>query len=112
MNDYIPSEAEITALRRAVGEYPAATSSYSDTELAAVLTDRGGDRHAAAYDVWMWKAAAVAGLFDWAADGGDYKQGSLYDRYLANAEAEKVQSSLVSGMIIDPTLGTVEEGAA
>ena len=110
MSDYTPTEAEIIALRRAVGEYPAETSSYTDADLTALLITREGDIHAAAYDVWMWKAAAVSGLFDWSADGGDYKQSVLYDRYLANAAAEKAQSPILCGMIIDPTLGYVEEG--
>ena len=106
---YTPTASEITALRRRVGEYPASTSEYTDADLGAVLTDRNGDQHAAAYDIWSWKAAAVAGAFDWSADGGDYKQGELYDRYMANAEAERVQSPLTCGKIIDPTLEKVEE---
>lgn len=108
MSEYTPTAAEITALRRRVGEYPAETSGYTDEELTAALADRNGDRHAAAYDVWMWKAAAVAALFDWSADGGDYKQSVLYDRYKANAEEEKAQSLLLCGMIIDPELTPVE----
>ncbi len=105
---YTPTAAEITALRRRIGEYPAESSNYSDEELTAVLTEREGDQHAAAYDVWCWKAAAVASLFDWSADGGEYKQGGLYDRYMANAEAEKAQSDLFCSMIIDPTLEILE----
>ena len=107
--EYTPTETEIIALRRRVGEYPAETSAYSDEELTAVLIEREGDIHAAAYDVWMWKAAAVSSLFDWSADGGDYKQSVLYDRYMANAAAEMAQSALLCGMIIDPTLEKVEE---
>ena len=106
---YTPTSAEITQLRRMTGEYPASTSSYSDAELTQVIADRNGDLHAGAYDVWTWKAAAVAGLFDFSADGGDYKQSVLYDRYLANAASEKAQSPLLCGMIIDPTLEQVEE---
>jgi len=106
---YTPTAAEITQLRRMTGEYPASSSSYTDADLTQVIADRNGDLHAAAFDVWTWKAAAVAGLFDWSADGGEYKQSVLYDRYLANAEAEKAQSALLCGMIIDPTLEKVEE---
>lgn len=106
---YTPTSAEILTLRRMTGEYPASTSNYTDQELTAVITERSGDLHASAYDIWSWKAAAVAGLFDWSADGGDYKQSALYDRYMANAEAEKAQSALLCGMIIDPTLECVEE---
>lgn len=108
---YTAAEAEILTLRRSTGEYPAESSGYSDEELAGVIESRNGDLHAAAYDVWMWKAAAAAALFDWSADGGDYKQSVLYDRYKANAEAEKALSPLFSGMIIDPTLRLVgDEG--
>lgn len=106
---YTAAETDIRALRRITGEHPAETSSYTDEELAEVLETRQGDIHAAAYDVWMWKAASVASLFDWSADGGDYKQSVLYDRYKANAEAEKAQSELLSGIIIDPTLKEVME---
>ena len=105
---YTATEAEILQLRRMTGETPAETSDYSDEELSNVIEARTGDLHAAAYDIWNWKAAAVAALFDWSADGGDYKQSVLYDRYKANAEAEKAQSML-SGMIVDPTLEPVEE---
>ena len=106
---YTPTNIEITQLRRRVGEYPAENSSYTDAELQQVLIDREGDQHAAAYDVWSWKAAAAAALIDWSADGGDYKQSVLYDRYIANAEAEKAQSVALCGMIIDPTLKVVAE---
>ncbi len=106
---YTPSDAEIIALRRRTGEYPEADSGYTGEELAAVLADRDGDIHAAAYDVWGWKAAAVAGSIDWSADGGEYKQSVLYDRYLANAEAEKALSTTLRRMIIDPELKEAEE---
>lgn len=105
---YEATADEVILLRRTVGEYPADTSEYSDYELMDVLNRRNGDLHAAAYDVWMWKASAVSALIDWSADGGNYKQSVLYDRYIANAEAEKAQSTALQGMIIDPTLKVVE----
>ncbi len=105
---YTPTTDEITMLRRMTGEYPAGTSTYSDAELSTVLVNRNGDLHASASDIWNWKAAAVAALFDFSADGGDYKQSVLYDRYKANAMAEAALSPLTSGMIIDPTLENVE----
>lgn len=104
-----PTTAEITAFRRRVGEFPAESSDYTDEELTELLAEREGDVHAAAYDIWCWKAAAVASLFDWSADGGEYKQGALYDRYMAKAEEERLQSSLLCGMIVDPTLEEVTE---
>jgi len=106
---YTPTTAEITQLRRMTGEYPADTSGYTDQELTSIIETREGDLHAAAYDVWSYKAAAAAALIDWSADGGDYKQSVLYERYKANAEAEKVQSMTLTRWIVDPTLKPVEE---
>lgn len=108
---YTPTPAEIILLRRIVGEYPAGQSDYTDSDMTEVLTDHAGDIHYAAHDVWLWKAAAVSKLFDWSADGGTYKQSALYDRYIANAEAELAQSAAVVGMIIDPTITPVEPEA-
>ena len=105
---YTATESEILQLRRMTGEYPANTSSYWDGELADVISQRNGDLHAAAYDIWTWKAAAAAALIDWSADGGDYKQAVLYERYKANAEAEKAQSASLGSFIIDPTLKPIE----
>lgn len=109
MSDYTPTAAEITVLRRFTGEYPAENSAYTDEELTSVLAEWEGDVHAAAYNVWMWKAAAVSNLFDWSADGGSYKQAQLYDRYKANAEAELALSDKYGGNLVDPTLKPVEE---
>lgn len=105
---YTPTETDIKQLRLITGEYPAETSAYTDEDLTAVLEVRDGDIHAAASDIWTWKAAKVASQFDFSADGGDYKMSVLYDRYKANAEAEKAQSAILSGKIIDPTLEKVE----
>ena len=105
---YTATTEEILRLRRMTGE-PSGNSDYSDYELAELIESVEGDFHAAAAEVWQWKAAAVAGLFDWAADGGDYKQSVLYDRYMANAAAEKAQSPRFCGMVIDPTLKPVNE---
>ena len=107
MSNYTVTESDIRMLRRITGEYPAETSSYTDEELTDALEARSGDIHAAAYDVWNYKAAAAAALFDWSADGGDYKQAALYDRCKANAEAEWKQSGLCA-FVIDPTLKEVE----
>lgn len=106
---YTPTQTEITQLRRMTGEYPAETSGYTDEELTGVIETRDGDLHAAAYDVWTWKAAAAASLIDWAADGGDYKQAALYDRYKQAALEEWRQSRTLCGMIVDPTLKEVED---
>lgn len=105
---YTPTSEEILQLRRMTGEYPADTSTYTDAELSTVIENRDGDLHAAAYDVWTWKAADAASKIDWSADGGSYQQSVLYDRYKANALAEWRQSQMLCKMIIDPTLKPVE----
>jgi len=101
---YAATGEQINALRLIVGEHPADESGYSDYDLAQAIENRSGDLHAAAGDVWMWKAAAASSLIDWSADGGSYKQAALYDRYRANAMEEYAQSPATGGMIIDPTL--------
>lgn len=106
---YTPTTTEITTLRRMTGEFPAETSSYSDAELSDIIANREGDLHASAFDVWSYKAAAASALIDWSADGGDYKQAVLYERYKAEAEKERALSPLLCGMIIDPTLEEVAE---
>ena len=105
---YTPTQAEITMLRLRVGEADTAASHYTDAQLSALLVSVNGDQHAAASQVWQWKAAAVAALFDWSADGGSYQQSVLYDRYMKLAQDEAAQSTLTGGMIIDPTLKPVE----
>ena len=107
---YTPAPSEIAQLRRMTGEYPAGDSGYSDEELSAAIAARNGDLHAAAYDVWTWKAAAAASLFDWAADGGDYKQAALYERY-KQAALEEWRQSAMGAVIVDPTLKPVTEAA-
>lgn len=105
---YTPTPAEITMLRLRTGETDVTTSAYTDEQLAALLTSTHGDQHGAASSVWTWKAAAVAGLFDWSADGGSYQQSELYDRYMQLAKDEAMLSPTAGGMIIDPTLKPVE----
>ena len=43
------------------------------------------DLHAAAVDIWVEKAAAVAEKYDFSADGGNYKQSQKYENYMKNA---------------------------
>lgn len=73
--------AQIAEMRRMCAEPTTAT--YSDVALAAYidrypLTDARGqltyDMHAAAADVWNEKAAALAHLYDFSADGGSYSR--------------------------------------
>ena len=107
--NYTPTETEITLLRLRTGETDVQNSPYSDAVLTELLTKYNGDQHAAAYDVWSWKAAAVAALFDWKADGGEYDQSVLYDRYMEAAEKERQQSPTLCAFIIDPEIKPVEE---
>lgn len=105
---YTPTADDVLNLRRRIGE-TSADSSYSDGELEQLLITRGGDVHAAAYDVWSWKAAEASADIDWSADGGDYKQAVIYERCLQMAEAERAQSPTLRALIIDPTLKEVDE---
>lgn len=43
------------------------------------------DLHAAAGDIWEEKAAAAAGEFDFAADGGNYSRSQKYEQYMKQA---------------------------
>ena len=85
--------AQIAELRRMCAEPTTAT--YSDVTLAAYierypLTDARGqesytyDLHAAAADVWNEKAAALAHLYDFSADGGSYTR----SQRVAQAQAQ------------------------
>ena len=90
------SAADIARLRRMVAE-PGTTNGYTDTILSEAIerypvadatnelpVDEDGiantawtatyDLNSAAADVWMEKAAALASVYDFAADGGDYKR--------------------------------------
>lgn len=107
---YTATTAEILRLRRMTGEYPIETSDYSDYDLEELIVENSGDLHAAAYYVWTWKAAALAANpTKFSVDGGTYDFTDAYEKMLANAEKEKAQSSILSEMIIDPTLEEVEE---
>ncbi len=97
---YEPTAEDV--LNRRTGEN-SPESPYSDTELEQLLAARGGDIHAAAYEIWTWKAAEACADIDWSADGGDYKQSVIYERCLQMAEAELAQSPTLRAMIIDPT---------
>jgi hypothetical protein len=88
--------AEIARLRRMVAE-PTTTNGYTDTVLSDAIerypvpdsagvypTDEDGvaesawvatyDLNAAAADVWMEKAGALAATYDFSADGADFKR--------------------------------------
>lgn len=71
---------------------------YTDDLLTEMLDNRSGDLNATASDIWDEKAAAVAGSFDFAADGGDYKRSQLVAHY--QEEAAKYRSR--AGFELDP----------
>ncbi len=96
-----PTADMITQLRRMTAE-PLTSDTYAQADLSAIiarypLNDAAGhkptdtlwtgawDLNRAAADVWDEKAAAVAGAFDFAADGGDYKRSQLYAQYAQSA---------------------------
>lgn len=49
------------------------------------------DLHAAAGDCWEEKAAAVANLYDFAADGGNYSRSNQYEQYMAQARSHRAR---------------------
>ncbi len=119
---------QITRLRRMVAEPTAAT--YADAILSAyierypLLDERGEepyewdtsttpahqdanldwvptyDLHAAAADVWDEKAAAVAGNFDFKADGGDYSRSQAYTQMQAQARYHRSRRCPTSMQLI------------
>ena len=97
------TETQVEHLRRMVAEATDAT--YTDEDLIAYIEayphlDEYGeqptladgtantewtptyDLHAAAADIWEEKAGAVAGKFDFRADGGDYTVSQQYEQYM------------------------------
>jgi hypothetical protein len=86
--------SEVSRLRRWLVEPTADT--FSDTDLSAAierhpLPDAAGlqptdadwtpvyDLHAAASDLWAEKAGALAGAFDFSADGATFNRSQAYD---------------------------------
>lgn len=62
---------------------------------AYYLTGRSYDVYAAAAEVWRMKAAAVAGRFDFTADGASFKASQLIDQY--NQMADQCSSLATFG---------------
>ena len=100
--------AQITQVRRMTNER--APTNYSDADIQAFieahpLTDRYGysqddpeelyevnpdwtptyDLNAAAADIWEEKAGALAGDFDFSADGASYSRSQAYEQYMKQA---------------------------
>lgn len=109
MSSYAPSASEIVRLRLLTGENAPASDWTAET-LSGIISEREGDIYAAAYDVWMAKAAALAsGPTSFSADGGSYNFQEAYERCLQEANRCLAMSSTAGGMIIDPTLKEVAE---
>ena len=49
------------------------------------------DLHAAAGDIWEEKAAAIANLYDFSADGGNYSRSGQYEQYMAQARNHRAR---------------------
>ena len=106
---YEPSASEIVRLRLLTGEN-APGSDWTAETLSGIISERDGDIYAAAYDVWMFKAAAMASNpSSFSADGGSYNFAEAYDRCLQEANRCLAMSPAAGGMIIDPTLEEVQE---
>jgi len=88
--DYTPQQ--LGQLRRMTG-LDADDSVYTDAALSSVLDQRAGDFNAAAAVIWDEKAAAAARLYDFAADGGDYKRSQLVEQYQAQAAKFRARAS-------------------
>lgn len=74
------------------GELPYTLS--SDTPPEQVVNDDWipiYDLHAAAGDIWEEKAATVANLYDFAADGGNYSRSNQYEQYMAQARNHRAR---------------------
>lgn len=98
----VPTGAQIARLRRLVAE--PTDDTYTDNDFSAALQlwplpDADGlepdattwagawDINQAAADIWEEKAAMVAGDFDFAADGGDYKRSQAYAQMTTRARS-------------------------
>lgn len=92
--------AQVARLRRMIAE--PTTTTYSDADLSGwieaypVADDDGNDPdhadwtatydiHAAASELWVEKAAAVAADFAFSADGGSYSRDQVYAQYMKQA---------------------------
>lgn len=111
--------AQIAEVRRMTGETAA---TYSNTLLTAIiekypLLDEQGeepwtlssdtppvhednddwmptyDLNAAAADVWAEKAAALAGLYDFSADGGNYRRSQAYEQCMKQSRHYRARAS-------------------
>lgn len=76
--------AAIASLRLLIAE-PDNVEPYTDAALGAFL-DETDNEYAAAYEVWVQKAASAAGLVDVTEGGSSRKMGDLHEQALSMAE--------------------------
>lgn len=76
--------AVLFAARRSAGEI--GDTSYTDNDIAALLTKRNGDVPAVAYDIWTYKASDAANLVDMSDAGSSRSLGALYKQCLEMAK--------------------------
>lgn len=99
------SEELLKKLRRLCG----GADEYTDEELTELLTEQEDDVYAAAFEVWTMRAASAAGMYDFSADGGEYKRSQLYERYCQMAERCREKSPRLSALVLDPTLKRADD---
>ena len=68
------------------------------------------DLAAAAADIWSEKAAALAGDFDFSADGGNYSRSQAYEQYMKQSRYWRARRSAVTMTMVPVPLaqGTEE----
>jgi len=79
-----------------VEPYYWAQTSGSPTKTANTTWIPTYDLNAAAGDIWQEKAAALAALYDFSADGGNYQRSQAYDNAQAMAKYYKSKKSLTT----------------
>jgi len=58
------------------------------------------DLNAAAADIWEEKAAAVADLYDFNADGGSHSRSQKYEQYMKNARSYRSRRATKTMMLV------------
>ena len=77
---------DIRRLRRLVSETDIENSAYTDKMLAEYLDRAEGVVYWAAAEICQEKAASATALYDFSADGGNYKRGDISAKWLKLAE--------------------------
>jgi hypothetical protein len=91
-------------LRRMTDEFD--TTTISAIDLADYINARNGDLNAAAYDIWMEKAATYAKLVNVSEAGSSRSLGDLHEQALTMAERYGKSSALIAVGVVKPTART------